>query len=127
VSHPDVANTVNNVALADVLCRITNELVLLKRGTMDLELAIGRLTGFIDRSKLQSFYQDLQFLDNLGQSLESLAIFVANTADNVPKNWHIDLDLSASKIQMKSIADRISPPNFDGDGPQGDQTTTLFF
>jgi len=120
-------STNNQVALADVLCRITNELVLLKRGTMELEQAIGTLTKFIDSSKLQSFYQDLQFLDNLGQSLESLAVFVANTADNVPRDWQVDIDLSASKIQMQSIADRISLAEVGGNNHPTDQTTTLFF
>ncbi len=127
MTRPETDSNQNNVALADVLCRITNELVLLKRGTTELEQAIGTLTKFIDRSKLQSFYQDLQFLDNLGQSLESLAVFVANTADHVPKDWQIDIDLSASKIQMKSIADRISLSKVGDHTPSGDQTTTLFF
>lgn len=96
--------------LADILCRVANELRKLQKGATGIDDAVSNLLQ-ADTAFSREQVQNLQFLDLLCQSLDCLAHFLENMSDNMDPKWKYDPRTATATLLLYSIAAHLSEPN----------------
>ncbi len=95
------------VAVRLLLHRVAAELEQLQQGVALVEDAVGDLIANQKPPMANLKFKELQFIDNLGQSLAGLREFLVGLGPDIPGEWRLDPTAAATCLRMHSLTTRL--------------------
>ena len=96
-----------DLALADVLDRVGQELKTLERSMEEMHPIVERLLAEVAPQELASIMA-MQNIDRIEQTLSSLAQFLHAVAQSTPQEWQLDIGVAAMTVRLSDLAHRLS-------------------